>query len=230
MPFSQAAVEALGWYVYLLGDPRTGTVFYVGKGSGNRAYQHGGEARDRADHPHLQKAKHERILDIEADGHAVTVQILRHALPDEATAYLVESAAIDLIGRLHPGSLLNLVAGHHSGNYGLADATEVEIRYAAQPMPNPGLPIVLTSLDQTWKPGMTTPDLIEYTARWWRLDARRKPRPQYVLGVHRQIVGAAYKITGLELRKQGDRGWEDDMPGKPRRGFTVDPAPELATP
>jgi hypothetical protein len=228
MPFSQATVEALGWYVYLLTDPRTGTVFYVGKGSGNRAYQHGAEARDRADHPDLQKAKHERILDIEGTGQAVTVEILRHALQDETTAYLIESAAIDLFDRLHPGSLLNLVAGHHSGKHGPTDATEVEIKYPAPPLPNPGRPIVLTSLDQTWKPGMTQPDLIEYTTRWWRLDPHRRPRPQYGLGVHRQIVRTAYKITGMELRKQGDRGWKDDSPGKPRKGFTVDPAPELA--
>jgi hypothetical protein len=149
-------------------------------------------------------------------------------LPDETTAYLVESAAIDLFDRLHPGSLLNLVAGHHSGKYGLADAHEIEIPYAARPMPNPGVPVVLTSLDQTWEPGMAEPDLAEYTARWWRLDANLKPRPVYVLGVHRQIVRAAYKITGLELRKEGDRGWEDDEPGKPRKGFTVEPAPGLA--
>jgi hypothetical protein len=98
MPFSPATVEALDWYVYLLGDPRSGAVFYVGKGSGNRAYQHGAEARDRADQPDLQKAKHERILDIEGAGHAVTVEIRRHALPDEITAYLIKSALISSTG------------------------------------------------------------------------------------------------------------------------------------
>lgn len=228
MPFSQAALEALGWYVYLFSDPRSSAVFYVGKGSGNRAYRHGAEARDRADHPDLQRAKHERILDIEADGHQVVVEVLRHALPDEDTAYLIESAAIDLIDRLQPGSLLNLVAGHHSGRYGLAAAEEIEIRYAARPLPNPGHPVVLTSLDQTWRPGMTEPDLTEFTARWWRLDTGRQPRPEYVLGVHRQIVRTVYRITGTELRKQGDRGWENDQAERPRKGFLVEPAPELA--
>lgn len=28
------------WYVYTLADPRDGAVFYVGKGKGNRAWQH----------------------------------------------------------------------------------------------------------------------------------------------------------------------------------------------
>ena len=29
------------WYVYELSDPTTGRVFYVGKGCGDRMYQHG---------------------------------------------------------------------------------------------------------------------------------------------------------------------------------------------
>jgi len=42
--FSPAVVEALGYYVYLLKDPETDKVFYVGKGTGNRIFQHLKEA------------------------------------------------------------------------------------------------------------------------------------------------------------------------------------------
>jgi hypothetical protein len=31
----------------------------------------------------------------------------------------------------------------------------------------------------------------------------------------------------MEVRKQGDREWEDEKSAKPRKGFTVEPAPEL---
>lgn len=228
MPFSQATVEALGWYVYLLSDPRTDIVFYVGKGKGQRAFQHSAEAKDRADHPDLQKAKHERILGIQRAGHEVQIDVLRHALADESAAYVVESAAIDLLQRLSPGTLLNAVAGHHSTKHGLIEAREVEIRYAAQPMPDPGCPVVLTSLDQTWYSGMSSDDLLDFTVHWWHLSRTRRNPPQYVIGVHRQIVRSAYKIVGMEPRKKGDRGWEQDKPGKPRHGFIVVPAPELA--
>ena len=40
LEFLPGVAAKLGWYVYALGDPRHGNVFYIGKGKGNRAYQH----------------------------------------------------------------------------------------------------------------------------------------------------------------------------------------------
>jgi hypothetical protein len=37
---TQSTIEKLGYYVYLLIDPRNDKVFYVGKGKGNRVNQH----------------------------------------------------------------------------------------------------------------------------------------------------------------------------------------------
>ena len=33
-------LKKLKWYVYLLSDPNTNEVFYVGKGKGNRVFDH----------------------------------------------------------------------------------------------------------------------------------------------------------------------------------------------
>lgn len=38
--FSPAVREQLGYYVYLLIDPQTDKVFYVGKGTGDRIFAH----------------------------------------------------------------------------------------------------------------------------------------------------------------------------------------------
>ena len=38
--FTQSVIEKLGFYVYFLQDPRTEEIFYVGKGVGNRVFNH----------------------------------------------------------------------------------------------------------------------------------------------------------------------------------------------
>ena len=38
--FSREIIKQMKFYVYLLLDPTSGEIFYVGKGKGNRVFQH----------------------------------------------------------------------------------------------------------------------------------------------------------------------------------------------
>ena len=38
--FPEKLIEDLGYYVYMYSDPKTKKPFYVGKGTGNRAFSH----------------------------------------------------------------------------------------------------------------------------------------------------------------------------------------------
>src|SRR5437763_13973172 len=92
--------ERLGHYVYLYIDPRSGEIFYVGKGQGNRALAHlsdGGESK-----------KAERIAAIRQEGCEPTIHVLVHGLPSEEAAFRIEAAAIDLLG---VDRLANIVRG-----------------------------------------------------------------------------------------------------------------------
>ncbi len=42
--FKTSVIEALQYYVYCLVDPRTNRIFYIGKGSGNRIFNHTNDA------------------------------------------------------------------------------------------------------------------------------------------------------------------------------------------
>ena len=85
--FSKATIENIGYYVYCLVDSRDKTIFYIGKGCGNRVFAH-----------ELEMAEHEknkRISDIKSSGAQVEKYIIRHGLT-EIEAFHLEAALIDL--------------------------------------------------------------------------------------------------------------------------------------
>ena len=89
--------EQLGFYVYLLIDPRTGLPFYVGKSARDRCFSHVAEARRTARDSLGDYTKLATIREIEDAGVPIRIDLRRHGL-DETTAFIVESAAIDLLG------------------------------------------------------------------------------------------------------------------------------------
>ena len=76
--FSNKCIEELGFYVYSLIDPRNNKIFYIGKGSGNRVFQHC-EAALQEDEESL---KLNLIRVIFASGSKVDLFILRHILSE----------------------------------------------------------------------------------------------------------------------------------------------------
>lgn len=80
------------YYTYELVDPRCGSVFYVGKGKGDRRFAHVKEARKGA-----KGRKCDRIRAILAEGAEPTARIVKH-YADELEAYAAEAALIDSHG------------------------------------------------------------------------------------------------------------------------------------
>lgn len=94
------------FYVYTLTDPRTGDVFYVGKGSGRRLHNHEVEARRG-----VYSAKCDHIRAIWAAGHSVGRSVIsRH--DDENEALDAEYEAIEAIGL---DALTNVLPGGKLG-------------------------------------------------------------------------------------------------------------------
>lgn len=87
MAANHARVEQFGeFYVYLLIDPRNDAVFYVGKGKGDRAYQHSKNAKNGV----IDNApKHRVIREIIDAGLEVRVHII-HRTDSETEAYRAE--------------------------------------------------------------------------------------------------------------------------------------------
>jgi hypothetical protein len=217
-PFVQ---ERLGYYVYLLSDPRDGRIFYVGKGIGNRIFAHAKGALDPAEV--RQSDKLDRIRDIHNSGFQVGYELLRFGL-SEKTAFDVEAAAIQLLGL---DDLTNLVSGHHVSSTGRMSVDVAISLYDAPPVSEITEPVLLIKIPKLWYPAIPAQELFDATAMWWVIGERRNDA-KYAFAVVRGVIREVYRITSWRQRIEGDRDWKDDIGKKPRWGFDGQIAEDLA--
>lgn len=173
--------QKLKHYVYLYIDPRDSQPFYVGKGKGSRLLAH---LNDTAE-----TEKVERIAELGKLGLEPMIEILKYGLT-EREAFLVESAAIELIGL---DRLTNRVKGHHATENGRGllqdivnelDAEEVKITH----------PVILINISRLYRYGMSPIDLYDTTRGIWRTGPRRE-QAEYAFSIYGGNVRAVYSIA-----------------------------------
>jgi hypothetical protein len=209
--------EKLGYYVYLYVDPRDGKVFYIGKGKGERCLDH---LFEDDDHPKVR-----RIREIFDAGLEPRIEILSHGMSTSEEAYLVEAAAIDLIGLKE---LTNKVTGHNSLLYGRKSLKELEVFYCPMNADIPD-PVVLIRINELYRNGMSAQELYDATRGVWILSLERARGAKYAFAVFEGIVKEVYEpelwqdaqVDSYETRK--DLTPED---GKGRIEFIGKLAPE----
>lgn len=203
--FNQAVREKIGYYVYILKDPRSSTIFYIGKGIGNRVFQHvAGALKSSAISNKLNL-----IREIHNTGVKVEHYILRHGLTQEQ-AFEIESACIDLMGISH---LTNSVKGKDSWERGLKTVDEVAQHYDAKVIAITE-PTIIININKLYKRFMPPLDLYNATRSSWKVAAHRRNYVEYAIAAYRGLVREVYKIESWN--STGDR-WEFE-------GQVADPA------
>lgn len=109
--FSEKSLLSLGsFYVYGLIDTRTNKIFYIGKGKGNRVFEH---EKESLNNPDNEKLKLSTIAEIKTAGLQVKKIIINSNLTEEE-AFAAEAALINAFNYVEDTKLTNIVAGHHS--------------------------------------------------------------------------------------------------------------------
>lgn len=196
--FSTAVCERIRYYVYILKDPRTSSIFYVGKGLGNRVFMHVANALEAE----LSNDKLNLIRDIHKLGLEVEHYILRHGLTEEQ-ALEIESACIDILGI---ENTTNIVKGHYSWERGIKTADEIAQFYDARVIQIVE-PTIIISVNRLYKRFMKPIDLYNITRSAWKVSKHRRDQTQYAIAAFQGLVREVYKISSWNINSYGDR-WE----------------------
>ena len=175
--FSEKSLISLGdYYVYGLIDPRSKQIFYIGKGTKNRVFNHEKESLSSSD---SEKLKLKTILDIKEDGFEVEKIIINSNLSEEEV-FAAEASLINAFNYVNNVGLTNIVAGHHSKEALSVD--EYERIYGA------------VLLDEKI--------LYDTVRGLWRVSKEKVKKVEYVFGVYNSLIVAVYKPSAWFVCKE----------------------------
>ncbi|VVS94674.1 giy-yig endonuclease [Desulfoluna spongiiphila] len=198
--FSQAVIEKLEYYVYFLQDPRTNEIFYIGKGIGNRVFNH----LECAIETDGKTEKLDKIREIIDAGFQVNHYVLRHGLT-ESGAFEIEAAIIDFVGLKN---LSNRQGGHYSRDFGLKTTDEISSIYEATELETIE-PILLININRLYRRDMTDLELYDATRKAWVIGLRRN-KAKYAVATYRGLTREVYTI---------DEWFSIEVNNKTRWGF-----------
>ncbi len=195
--FSEAVCENIGYYVYVLKDPRDSKIFYIGKGQKNRIFQHVADALETEHN----NDKLDLIREIKNARQEVEHYILRHGLTEDE-AIMIESACIDLIGLKN---LTNKVKGHYSWDEGLKSIDEIIQHYDAKIIEKFDEPCIIININKKYERFMSPDDLYNVTRASWVLGPK-KDKAKYVITSYRGLVREVFEINSWQKATNGR--WE----------------------
>ena len=197
--FSTEVSEQLNYYVYRLIDPRNGETFYVGKGKGNRIFEHvKGEAQSTDD---AISDKLQRIREIRINGFDVAHVIHRHGM-DEQMAFEVEAALIDA----YP-EVMNISGGRYSDDRGVMHSNQIIEKYQAKEIDFKHKVIMININNSATE----RESIYEAVRHAWRLDPKKVMKAELVLAMRQGLV------IGVFVPEKWCAATEENFPGRPTR-------------
>lgn len=205
--FSEKSLRALGdYYVYGLIDPRSRQIFYVGKGTRNRVFEH--EKECFCSH-NSESLKLKTISEIKNVGLEVEKIIINSNLTQEE-AFAAEAALINAFNYINNAGLTNIAAGYHSTEAlsvseferinGAVELAEKDIRHR----------ILIIKINRLYQREMDDRALYDVVRGVWRVSRENVKKVEYVFGVYNSLIVAVYKPSEWFVCKEA----KDSLPRK----------------
>ncbi len=186
--FDQLTSEKMGYYVYSLINPNDNKPFYIGKGIGNRVFNH----QNCAIKDEYSNLKLDTIREIIESGKQVEHIIIRHGLT-EKEAFEVEASLIDF-GKKFGFEFSNIVLGHHSNEKGLMTADEIVRIHNAKPLTELTDPVIIININKKYSRGNSSQEIYESTKQAWVIGANQRNITKYALSEFTGIVIEVFEI------------------------------------
>lgn len=190
--FSEKSLVALGEaYVYGLIDPRNNKIFYIGKGTANRVFEHEKESLNNFG---SDKLKLKTISEIVSAGLEVKKVIINSNLT-EKEAFAAETSLINIFNYISDIELTNIVAGHHSSE--ALTVEEFEQKYGAEELCESDIhhKILVIKINKLYRRKMSMVELYDTIRGVWRASMKKVQSVEYVFGVYNSLVVAVFKPT-----------------------------------
>ncbi len=196
--FDEKTRQHLGYYVYMLIDPRDNRPFYIGKGIENRVFNHLNRALNDID---ISNAKYDSIREIEESGQTVEHIIIRHDLTEDE-AYKIEASLIDSFN--YSGILLsNIVGGHNSIEKGLMTSGEITRLYNAEQLNEIGSDCILININRKYQRGKGLQTIYEATKETWTIRESKLQQLKFVLSEYKGLIVEVFEVHNWYPKERG---------------------------
>lgn len=187
--FDQITIEKLEYYVYALINPIDQKPFYIGKGIGNRVFNH----KNCALKEDTSNLKLDTIREIINNGFDIHHLIIRHGLT-EKESFEVEASLIDF-GNRFGFEFSNLVLGHHSNGKGLMTTDEIIRIHNAKPLTELLDEVIIININKKYVRGNSSNDIYEATKQAWVIGESKRNSVKYALSEYGGIIIEVFRIT-----------------------------------
>jgi len=224
----------IGTYIYRLIDPRSGHTFYVGKGRGDRVFDHANNQLkehekspdDREEEEYLAE-KNKRISEIIGDQLEVHYVIHRHSIETVAKEIIKEvqrggkespsllSSVSDKIAYEVESALIdayegltNKVKGHGNSERGCQHAETLQSKYKKEPLVAEDH-LIAFSIGNSYKSNKN--DLDKAVRYAWRANLEKAKQQKYVLAHNSGLVIGVFEVAENDWLEANHANFPDEI-------------------